>query len=280
MIVELPGKQCGIIDCDRRAVPRVLGYLKFRAIKELSFVAISHWHSDAYSGFLKILSAVDKVKYAFIPDPGLLRANVGVDKWHREASMSTKLLSELERRHASKDLSLYNSSGGMNNYPFAIFDEIKDSVSISTIAPMSLSELDCQPIKEYPHRGRRINQNRYCTVFQIKVGEHRFLITSDTEIKAWEEIFQYAKESEFEIRSDGITLPHYGSRYGLSQDVLKQITKGDEFYAVVERNRRFKLPDPKILEMVRNSKGKVEVYDDDSITVIMNLEGLSLIGEK
>ena len=272
-IIELPGNQYGIIDCDRKAARRVLGYLEFRNIKSLRFIAISHWHFDHYSGFQKILDSVDKIDYAFIPDPKLLQDPRELNK-RNVATAASRMFSELEQRHNKQELSLFNTSGGINKYDFAIYTDLKESISLTSFAPFV--SLDGPPYRG--SRLRQVDQNRFSTIYQVQVGRYSFLITGDITIDGWEELFQYAAASEIDIRADGMILPHHGSHLGINEHVLQRLKKEDKIYTLVEPNSRWHFPRENVLEMVKNEGGQVEVYEN-TISILMNLEGIRVIGE-
>ncbi|MCP4679933.1 MAG: MBL fold metallo-hydrolase [Deltaproteobacteria bacterium] len=263
VVVELPGERYGIIDCGHHAARAVLSYLQFRSVSELEFVAVSHWHADHYFGFSRIISAYsDRIKHAMIPDVSLLLPKKG--DLSRSPARAVEVVTAFERMAKSGSALLHVTSGGTRRFEFAEFGHDMESVALTSIAPRYSTR--------YLRDERMINQNEYCTVFSLDVGPRRFLVTGDAELKAWTQIFEYTADGD--LKSDALILPHHGSGNAMTGEILSSLVKSDGFIAIVEPNRRFRLPHEKTLDAVRALGGRIVVCENEPVSLTIEPDGI------
>lgn len=265
VIVELPGERYGIIDCGHQASRAVLSYLQFRSVTELEFVAVSHWHADHYFGFPDILSTYsDRIRHALIPDVSLLLPRHG--DMSRGSARAVEVVMALERMAKSGSALLHVTSGGSRRFEFAEFGHDTESIALTSIAP--------RYVAHHLRDERMINQNDYCAIFSLDVGPRRFLATGDAELKAWNQIFEYTSDANGDLKSDALILPHHGSRNAMTADVLSRLVKEKEFIAIVEPNRRFRLPHDETLNAVRALGGRIVVCDNEPVSLTIEPDGI------
>ncbi|WP_194391256.1 hypothetical protein [Bradyrhizobium sp. CCBAU 51765] len=245
----------GLIDCGRVSSSRIIPFLYERGIEALEFIAISHWHVDRYDGVLSIASTLKSVRQLWIPQyeyiPKAQRPRF-FDQLDLLTAKHPKLLNVIPEQART---TLYRSSK-RSARPTAVVEAFRANAGI--------------PI-ERMRSGQAAND--LGSVFRISVGARAFLLTADTTIALWRSLLKAFGGCRM-FKSDGITVPRAGSKAYMNREILRDITETGGFYAVLNPDPRFRLPDAEVVELIRSEQGEILLCDDEPIHLMLTNDGL------
>ena len=246
----------GLIDCGPSCAAPVLRHLMMHQARELTFVAISHWHFDHWGGLTSILSTFDRIRAVFLPpdDPPNNRAS----------RVLMARLSYLARTTATRISKLSNAAH------YTIFNEgYRDPSGIKVNAFV--------PRKHYDSVSR-YNPNDICAVFQVTVGNQSFLVPGDASLRAWDSILSIAATSGIDLISAGMILPHSGSEGSMSRELFSRLLKSDKSVAVLNSNlnHRFRLPSRDVLSLVAEHGAHLSVCERRLVSLTLTSDGVMM----
>lgn len=240
VVVEFPdGKHIGVVDCHTHAdahrgfgleswdssEPKVLTYLKKRLGRgddlAVAFACLSHFHSDHYTGFGRLLSELTK---AGVPikefwDPGISRRKADAMLelcWHAEEA---KELMELQTTYSAVDACRESGTG----YRALVRPE-EDVLQISDVAVDVLAPnswhwnnynmfLGMSDREEYSRKYRKsTDEHLACSALMLRYGKLKVLLGADLTSSAWKSAIAYWGTKH--LRAHGIKVSHHGSLDG------------------------------------------------------------------
>jgi len=259
----LPDGTYGLIDCDISAVSQLVPYLNDRGIETLDFIAISHWHIDHYSGMSSVLDAMKRVRQILLPA-------ISFDPSPTAKRFLDTLKADRSDGGKGKVGSVENMSARREIYRND--DDKRSKVVVTSFSP---DRYNANTDREIHYTSRSAQDlNDYCSVFRVSVGERSFLISTDATIKTWERVLRDLVWSGAPLVADGLTVPNHGANSSLSREILGKIAEPSGFYAVVEPSRRFNLPAPEVLDLIRKSSGELLMCDTSPVQLLLTRDGL------
>ena len=234
-LVETPGGEAMLIDTgglpgggdlERRQVEApgaraVLPLLRYRGIRRLAVVAVSHPHPDHHAGLGALLGAVDIDEVWIVSDRPLPPPLAAVLRALRVGG--ARVRAPPERR----------SLGG---------------VAIEVLAPRYLGRLAADPVSS-------VNDNSM--VLALGYAGRRVLFTGDIEADGEELLLGNRRDR---LRADAVKVAHHGSRTS-SIEPFVAATGATEAIISCGRQNRFGFPDPGVIARWRAAGARVSRTD-------------------
>ena len=274
-LFELRGTY-GLVDCGRESEHGVVKWLQDNSIRHLHFLGVSHFHIDCFGGLGGVLTQLDEIGIILLPPMSLLINVLQNQKISQKPGAVARFLHELLRFYHS-GARIYEYSKNVQYFKLAGGDFELDEIGMHVYYPSNnfLDQLAEIAITDRAVR-KRLDHNSMCAVFKLSVGQTSFLITGDANRKAWKELIKAADKSGRELKSNGLVLPHHGSRDALSFKILDRLLDGIGCVTVVAPSNFLKKPDEEVLYWVRKKGAILASCEYRPVAVRMGRTGLHL----
>lgn len=204
----------GIIDCRKSGKKNpVLDFIKGSDYPEIEFVILSHPHTDHYSGFVQLFKYCEnngktiKSFYHTVDKIG--------SKYFKYFEINTKdntrlrkLFRTADRLHKAGQMEIKYMVEG---YRIDLFE----NCYLHCLAPFHDEIVRCQEIMKYDPitytKAQSAAANLLSTVFKLRIGNHYYLLTSDAERVAFQNILQRRKDLLEGKQLLLCQVPHHGS---------------------------------------------------------------------
>lgn len=231
----------GIIDCNRNLKNNpVLVHVKKFGYRNIDFIILTHPHIDHYSGMVELLDYLEKEN--IIVDRFGHTLHLLASDYHRYLNgveVSTGAKKELERLILM--VNALKEKGIIKKIDF-ITDgtaiEITDNIVLWCLSPGSdeaslyMKAVDLEPIKNKTRASQ--SANHLSTIFKLIVNNKYHLLTSDSEMPAFERLmlgrdFEKLMEKELWV----CQVPHHGATKNYLPSFWKEIRRVPNPQAVV-----------------------------------------------
>lgn len=238
----------GLIDtCASRAVePRGLAKLKELGAQRLSFFAISHPHSDHFTGISQILAHFNGAIDACFLFP-LLEVLRNKDRFRKLSGLLLEVRERLDPgsslRATMQELLILikwiDQNQGITRFCSGDSNELTapgfEDVDIYSLLPPAVAK---GPFLEMLDRGDvnvigGLLPNEISTAFSFTFRQKTVLIGGDGTKGNWARRTRYERAKNKPIKADVVCLPHHGSANDCNEDVLQQL-----FPSVLENGSR------------------------------------------
>jgi len=212
-------KKIGIIDCNRKYGKNpVMEHIKVGQYKEIEFIILSHPHTDHYSGMSELLTWIGNngiIVNSFGHTVHLLASDYY--KYLNGLEAGTMAKGELQKLFDKVDESV--NSGTIKKIDFIIegtVRDIKEEVRMKCLSPSKteaeiyMKEVDLQPVKNSTKASA--SANLLSTIFKISIGDHYYLLTSDSESITFERLLK--EDIHVNLHKKKLKLvqvPHHGA---------------------------------------------------------------------
>jgi hypothetical protein len=235
------GQRFGVIDSNARAdeVPRALIKLRQLGASSLSFIALTHPHKDHFSGLYSIIRAFHGNIDQFYSCPfGDLLHNrsrlkslaKGLKRIVRETDGMEERRAALELMQIIKWADEMASSGVLEwreckGEEFSIAPEGFSPIDIATIQPPSrvIGDYVSRIMKEDMRVLGHFNDNEISLAFRFAFRDKVVILGGDGTATNWEVRRRHEERSRRALSAQAVNLPHHGSKYDCTPEVLCQL---------------------------------------------------------
>ena len=235
------GRSFGVIDSNAHSgqTPRALIKLKQLGATQLSFVALTHPHKDHFSGLYEVISSFQGAIDQFYSCPfgnllqnrdrlrslgrglqRILARSDGLDE-RRAALEMAQILAWAERAVNVRALDWHECKGE----DFSIAPPRFANVEISTVLPPSrvISDYVSRIAKGDMSVLGRFNDNEISLAFKFLYRGKCVILGGDGTLSNWQTRQRYERNSTKKLSGDAVNLPHHGSKYDCTPQVLSQL---------------------------------------------------------
>jgi beta-lactamase superfamily II metal-dependent hydrolase len=254
------GPVFGVIDSNRTGqnIPAALQKLRELGAKELSFVALTHPHTDHYNGLLEILEAYKGHISSFYTFP-LER--------HRRLKELAKIYDRLYKRtdnprirsslkefvrilvHAKKFIGLQNWEEPEGfSYQLAPVG-FKGVEIIAILPPKRVKSSYFRMIEVGSYEiVNRLKENELSLAFSLKYKDTWIILGGDGTLTNWRYRKNvYSKRSGNTLEADAVQLPHHGAKEDCQPDVIDYLFSDQgERFACISADGRYPHPHPDV----------------------------------
>lgn len=238
IIIKFPNGAWGVIDCHRnyeKRNPNVLKFLKEHLINNLSFICVTHPHSDHIRG-LDILEREYKQKIDKFLIYGLSTGSP-CEK-HKDTPLMKTLLSFTNSGKDAKKLFIVNRG----------YREYFGDAELIVLNP---SEEIRNKITLKQYAVEHLDFNEESVVILVKYAGKQILLTGDIPTAPWDIILNDYPD----IKADIIKISHHGSKINNDSILLEKIIKPNA-YAIISTDGGKKyatLPSEEVINYLRNT---------------------------
>jgi hypothetical protein len=266
----------GVIDSNTPAggTPKALAKLKQLGANRLSFVALTHPHRDHFSGLYSIISAFPNAIDSFYSCPfgdllhnrdRLKKLTTGLNTIMSRSDGTVERLAALEMAQilfwanqgaAANRLDWYECKGE----EFSIAPTGFSDIAINTILPPA------RVVSEYVSRISRgdmsvfgkFDDNEISLAFKFLYKGKCIVLGGDGTEANWRIRRRYEHRGEKKLAAEAVNLPHHGSKYDCTGDVLNQLFSGDGRRFAVTSADGISHPDLEVIEWLE--KNSIEPF--------------------
>ncbi len=205
--------------------------------KTIQLVILTHPHADHFTGLISVIKRYNVISYDTenIQNPGF----------------GTKILQD--------NLALKNLSATYL-YKGDIFTN-KESFSLLTLWPSA--DFVRNSLSNFPSEAKNLDLNGFSVIELLSYGSFKALLTGDAGVVIEDKI---AREAG---KIDVLKVPHHGSKTGMSDNFLKEISPSLAIISVGAKNR-YGHPSKEILTLLKNNNIKVLRTDRDGEVEIVS----------
>ena len=260
--INFPDDTWGVIDCNRnknQQIPQVLDFLKRKGVKKLNFFCITHPHTDHYNGADVI---IDYFKNNI--DKFILYGLTNNDKEQTDITSLGRAIrkyAELNKRNL-EDKFIFAERN--KRYRFGEVEllclnptsEILNSFRIRQVANIS-----------------NIEYNDVSIVFEIVYKDSKILLTGDSSVKNWNEIFSI----ENNHTSDILKVSHHGSQENNTDYILSNLIRKDSFAVIsTDGGKKYTtIPSKNVIDNIQN-KYQSKLFKTSDLTSISEISDKNL----
>jgi beta-lactamase superfamily II metal-dependent hydrolase len=254
--------------------PKALTKLKSLGAKELAFVLLTHPHRDHFSGLRQITQHYrGKIASFYSPPLGTLAQNTQRLK---------KTITTLQARAAESDdepvRSSFDEFISILQWGYELVKEggewIECTGDENRLAPPGFADVAIHTILPQPRvkgeiaqmilagdsswLGHQAKGNALSLALQLQYAGHSILLGGDGTAKNWGLRRNFEAKTKSTIASHGVNLPHHGSKYDCTEEVLTQLFGHDDTssrYAVTSGDGE-RHPDVEVIEWLEQNRIK------------------------
>lgn len=278
-VVKFNNNKIGIFDCGKKSKDQIVNWLTDNKISKVDILAISHFHLDHYFGIESIIDSVDKIGTIMMPPLSVLESHHNKEKYF-PATHLIKVLNRIERcNKMGSEVVTFNSerlkyplneTSNGSQVSLEVYFPVRSLIHTLSNQLIDLRLSDSSE-KMFVYN---IDHNSICPVFKVNFYETSFLITGDASRNVWDEVIE---KNEHFLKTDGLVLPHHGSKRSLSEDILKRIIRSDKFIAVVSPHKVYRLPHIEVTSLVESNGGTILTVNEKPVVLQMTRNGIRVI---
>lgn len=262
-------KYFGVVDSNARVntTPKAVTKLRALGAQELSFLCLTHPHDDHYSGMFEIISQFPRIRTFYSSDMGDLLANRERMKRLKKSLQALRDKSDATVRHATHEL-MQILHWADKNHAAGKIDWIPCSGEENGLAPYGFSGVQVMSIAP-PRRAKgnivaqidrgditvfgKPDLNEISMALQFEFAGTRIVLGGDATVNNWDIRRKYEANKNISVSAHAVNLPHHGSKYDCTTDVLNQLFAATGYRAAITSADGISHPDADVIKWLAKS---------------------------